>query len=85
MFDGSDTGAHRDALLMGTSLVLEVQGTAKDEFSIWLHRHIAEGERIAQIASDADARGRARHHILARHSLASAADTLRNTLAPMIA
>ncbi len=23
-------GAHRDALLMGTSLVLEVQGTARD-------------------------------------------------------
>jgi anthranilate phosphoribosyltransferase len=27
---GEDRGAHRDALLMSTSLVLEVQGTAKD-------------------------------------------------------
>lgn len=27
---GEDKGAHRDALLMGTSLVLEVQGTAKN-------------------------------------------------------
>ncbi|MFQ5608944.1 MAG: anthranilate phosphoribosyltransferase [Woeseiaceae bacterium] len=30
VFDGDDNGAHRDALLMGTSLVLEVQGSAKD-------------------------------------------------------
>ena len=30
MFAGDDKGAHRDALLMGTSLVLEVQGSAKD-------------------------------------------------------
>ncbi len=30
VFDGDDMGAHRDALLMGASLVLEVQGTAKD-------------------------------------------------------
>jgi len=30
VFSGDDTGAHRDALLMGTSLVLEVQGKAKD-------------------------------------------------------
>ena len=29
VFDGSDTGAHRDALVMGTSLVLEVTGEAK--------------------------------------------------------
>jgi len=28
VFSGEDRGAHRDALLMGTSLVLEVQGTA---------------------------------------------------------
>ena len=27
---GEDKGAHRDALLMGTSLVLEVQGEAED-------------------------------------------------------
>ena len=30
VFDGDDTGAHRDALLMGASLVLEVQGSARD-------------------------------------------------------
>jgi anthranilate phosphoribosyltransferase len=30
VFGGEDKGAHRDALAMGTSLVLEVQGTAKD-------------------------------------------------------
>ena len=30
VFSGQDTGAHRDALLMGTSLVLEVKGDAKD-------------------------------------------------------
>lgn len=28
VFEGQDRGAHRDALLMGTSLVLEVQGSA---------------------------------------------------------
>jgi anthranilate phosphoribosyltransferase len=30
VFTGEDQGAHRDALLMGTSLVLEVQGEAKN-------------------------------------------------------
>jgi anthranilate phosphoribosyltransferase len=30
VFTGEDKGAHRDALLMGTSLVLECQGAAKD-------------------------------------------------------
>ena len=30
VFTGEDRGAHRDALLMGTSLVLECQGMAKD-------------------------------------------------------
>ena len=30
VFSGEDKGAHRDALLMGTSLVLEVQGIAKN-------------------------------------------------------
>jgi len=30
VFDGEDRGAHRDALLMGTSLVLEVQGVVTD-------------------------------------------------------
>jgi anthranilate phosphoribosyltransferase len=29
VFNGEDVGAHRDALLMGTSLVLEVQGRAE--------------------------------------------------------
>jgi anthranilate phosphoribosyltransferase len=31
VFQGEDRGAHRDALLMGTSLVLEVTGRASDE------------------------------------------------------
>jgi anthranilate phosphoribosyltransferase len=30
VFSGTDRGPHRDALLMGTSLVLEVQGTARN-------------------------------------------------------
>jgi anthranilate phosphoribosyltransferase len=30
VFSGEDKGAHRDALLMGASLVLEVQGEAQD-------------------------------------------------------
>jgi anthranilate phosphoribosyltransferase len=30
VFTGEDKGPHRDALLMGTSLVLEVQGQASD-------------------------------------------------------
>ena len=30
VFTGDDQGAHRDALLMGTSLMLEVQGVAED-------------------------------------------------------
>jgi anthranilate phosphoribosyltransferase len=30
VFEGEDRGAHRDALLMNTSLVLEVQGSAND-------------------------------------------------------
>jgi anthranilate phosphoribosyltransferase len=30
VFDAEDKGAHRAALLMGTSLVLEVQGSARD-------------------------------------------------------
>jgi anthranilate phosphoribosyltransferase len=30
VFAGEDQGAHRDALLMGASLVLEVQGSARD-------------------------------------------------------
>ena len=43
VFDGDDKGAHRDALLMGASLVLEVTGTAKDP------RH---GVEIASAALD---------------------------------
>jgi anthranilate phosphoribosyltransferase len=43
VFHGEDRGAHRDALLMGTSLVLEVQGTAK---------HARDGVEIAAAAID---------------------------------
>ncbi len=43
VFDGEDNGAHRDALLMGASLVLEVQGTAKNA---------KEGVEIAAAALD---------------------------------
>ena len=43
VFGGEDKGAHRDALLMGASLVLEVQGTASDP---------REGVEIAAAAID---------------------------------
>ena len=43
VFRGEDKGAHRDALLMGTSLVLEVLGTASDA---------REGVAIAAAALD---------------------------------
>jgi anthranilate phosphoribosyltransferase len=43
VFEGEDRGAHRDALLMGVSLVLEVQGTARDA---------REGISIASAALD---------------------------------
>jgi anthranilate phosphoribosyltransferase len=43
VFTGEDQGAHRDALLMGTSLVLEVQGEA---------RHAKDG--VAQAAAAID-------------------------------
>ena len=43
VFEGEDKGAHRDALLMGTSLVLEVQGTARDA---------REGVELANAALD---------------------------------
>ena len=43
VFSGEDKGAHRDALLMGTSLVLEVQGSARDA---------KEGVEIAAAAVD---------------------------------
>jgi anthranilate phosphoribosyltransferase len=43
VFDGHDKGAHRDALLMGASLVLEVQGTATNA---------KQGVEIARAALD---------------------------------
>ncbi|MEX0975844.1 MAG: anthranilate phosphoribosyltransferase [Woeseia sp.] len=43
VFDGEDRGAHRDALLMGTSLVLEITGRA---------RNAREGAAIAAEAID---------------------------------
>jgi anthranilate phosphoribosyltransferase len=43
VFSGEDTGPHRDALLMSTSLVLEVQGMAKDA---------TQGVEIARTAID---------------------------------
>ncbi len=49
VFAGEDRGAHRDALLMGTSLVLEVQGLAADP---------KEGvERAAAAIDSGDAQG----------------------------
>jgi len=46
VFSGEDKAAHRDALLMGTSLVLEVQGTAASA---------GEGVEIAAAAIDSGA------------------------------
>ena len=43
VFSGADTGAHRDALVMGTSLVLEVAGLARDA---------KEGVKMAAAAID---------------------------------
>ena len=43
VFSGEDRGAHRDALVMGTSLVLECQGLAADP---------DQGVRIAADAID---------------------------------
>ena len=43
VFSGEDKGAHRDALAMGTSLLLEVQGMAKDAM---------QGVEIANAALD---------------------------------
>lgn len=57
VFSGEDQGAHRDALLMGTSLVLEVQGSAKDA------RH---GVELAAAAID-DGRAQAFLDILRQH------------------
>ncbi len=49
VFNGEDRGAHRDALLMGTSLVLEVAG----------HREDAR-DGVAQAAAAIDDGGRRR-------------------------
>lgn len=57
VFAGEDTGAHRDALIMGTSLVLEVQGAAKDA---------QEGVGMATAAID-DGRGTALLNSLRSH------------------
>ena len=57
VFSGEDKGAHRDALLMGTSLVLEVQGTARDA---------REGVAMASAAID-DGRGTALVESLRKH------------------
>lgn len=57
VFAGEDKGAHRDALLMGTSLVLEVQGTARDA---------REGVAMASAAID-DGRGTALVESLRKH------------------
>jgi anthranilate phosphoribosyltransferase len=57
VFTGEDKGAHRDALLMGTSLVLEVQGVAKDA---------ADGVRQAAAAID-DGRAEALLEKMAGH------------------
>jgi len=57
VFTGEDRGAHRDALLMGVSLVLEVQGEAKDA---------ADGARQAAAAID-DGRAGALLEKIARH------------------
>ena len=57
VFTGEDLGAHRDALLMGVSLVLEVQGEAADA---------VDGVRLAAAAID-DGRAEALLKKLAGH------------------
>ena len=49
VFSGADQGAHRDALLMGAALVLEVQGTVSSP---------AEGVAMAAAAIDDGSAGR---------------------------
>ncbi len=57
--DPQFTGQTKDRLSSRDTALL-VQTVAKDEFSIWLHRHIAEGERIAAlVVENAQARLRA--------------------------
>jgi anthranilate phosphoribosyltransferase len=55
VFDGEDRGAHRDALLMGTSLVLEITGRAENPL---------EGMAMAAEAIDS---GRAASFLVAFH------------------
>jgi topoisomerase-4 subunit B len=57
--DPQFTGQTKDRLSSRDTAVF-VQGVIRDEFSIWLNRHIAEGERISALAVDnAQARLRA--------------------------
>ncbi len=57
--DPQFTGQTKDRLSSRDTAAF-VQGAVKDELSIWLHRHIAEGERISQhVIENAQARMRA--------------------------
>jgi topoisomerase-4 subunit B len=57
--DPQFTGQTKDRLSSRDTAAF-VQSSVKDEFSIWLHRHIAEGERIARhVVENAQARMRA--------------------------
>lgn len=57
--DPQFTGQTKDRLSSRDTAVF-VQNVIRDEFSIWLHQHIAEGERIAGVAiENAQARQRA--------------------------
>lgn len=57
--DPQFTGQTKDRLSSRETAVF-VQAIAKDEFSNWLHRHVAEGQRIAALAiENAQARVRA--------------------------
>ncbi len=49
--DPQFTGQTKDRLSSRETAVF-VQGVIRDEFSIWLNRHIAEGERISALAVD---------------------------------
>ena len=49
--DPQFTGQTKDRLSSRDTAVF-VQGVIRDEFSIWLNRHIAEGERISALAVD---------------------------------
>jgi topoisomerase IV subunit B len=57
--DPQFTGQTKDRLSSRDTAAF-VQGAVKDEFSIWLHRHIAEGERLSRhVIENAQARMRA--------------------------